>query len=71
VLATLDSFFQDNVKGRKLQADGTWRRKTLRKGEEPFRVQIETYRQAQRALGKARARTGVSLEPLAAPEGVA
>ena len=71
VLAALDAFFQDNVKGRKLQPDGTWRRKTLRKGEEPFRVQIETYRQAQRALGKARARTGVSLEPLAAPEGVA
>jgi polyphosphate kinase len=71
VLATLDAFFQDNVKGRKLQPDGTWRRKTLRKGEEPFRVQIETYRQAQQALDRARARTGVSLEPLAAPEGVA
>jgi polyphosphate kinase len=71
VLAALDAVFQDNVKVRKLLPDGTWRRKTQRKGEEPFRAQIETYRQAQRALGRARARAGVSLEPLAAPEEVA
>jgi polyphosphate kinase len=71
VLSALDAIFQDNVKGRKLLPDGTWRRKALRRGEEPYRAQIETYRQAQRALGRARARAGVSLEPLAAPEEVA
>jgi hypothetical protein len=32
---------------------------------------VELYREAQRALGRARARTGVVLEPLSAPEELA
>jgi len=71
VLAALDAFFQDNVKGRRLQPDGSWKRKRPGRGEEPYRAQIELYREAQRAQGRARARSGVSLEPLSAPEEVA
>ena len=71
VLAALDALFQDNVKGRRLSADGTWKRRKPGRGEEPFRAQMETYREIQRALGRARARLGVSLEPITAPEGAA
>ena len=71
VLAALDALFQDNVKGRRLMADGTWKRRKPGKGEEPFRAQIESYREVQRALGRARARAGVTLEPITAPEEVA
>ena len=71
VLGALDALFQDNVKARRLLPDGSWKRRKPGRGEEPFRSQIETYRQAQRALGRARARAGVTLEPITAPEGVA
>jgi polyphosphate kinase len=71
VLGALDVLFGDNVKGRRLQPDGTWKRKKPGKGDQTFRAQVETYRRAQRALERARARAGVTLEPLAAPEEVA
>ena len=71
VTAALDALFQDNVKGWRLSADGTWKRRKPGRGEEPFRAQIETHRETQRALGRARARLGVSLEPITAPEGAA
>ncbi len=32
VLAALDALFQDNVKGRRLKPDGTWKRKKPREG---------------------------------------
>ena len=35
VLQALDAMFQDNVKGRRLQADGSYKRKRPAKGEEP------------------------------------
>jgi polyphosphate kinase len=70
VLGALDALFQDNVKARRLQSDGSWKRRKPGRGEEPFRAQIETYRQAQRALGRARARAGITLEPITAPEGM-
>ena len=70
VTAALDALFQDNVKSRRLSADGSWKRRKPGRGEEPFRAQAHTYREIQGALGRARARLGVSLEPITAPEGV-
>ena len=46
----LDAMFQDNVKARRLQADGSYKRRRPAKGEEPFRAQIELYREAQAAV---------------------
>ncbi len=64
VLDVLDAMFQDNVKGRRLQADGTYRRRKSSRGEEPFRAQVHLYRQAQRAVERARAGAAVTLEPM-------
>ena len=65
--AALDAMFQDNVKARRLQADGTYRRRRPAKGEEPFRVQVYLYQEAKRALDRVRAAAGVTLEPLTSP----
>ncbi len=67
VLFALDAAFQDNLKGRRLQADGTYKRRRPAKGEEPFRMQLHLYREAQRALQRARAASGVALEPITSP----
>jgi polyphosphate kinase len=67
VLSALDAAFQDNVKARWLQADGSYKRRRPAKGDEPFRAQIQLYREAQKALGRARAVSGVTLEPLSSP----
>jgi polyphosphate kinase len=67
VLAALEAILQDNVKGRRLQADGSYRRRRAAKGEEPYRSQIELYQETKRALDRQRAGTGVTLEPLRAP----
>jgi polyphosphate kinase len=64
VLEMLDAMFMDNVKGRRLQPDGTYRRRRSPRGEEPFRAQVHLYRQAQRALERARAGAAVTLEPM-------
>jgi polyphosphate kinase len=64
VLDVLDAMFQDNVKGRRLQADGTYRRRKNPRGDEAFRAQVHLYKQTQRALEKARAGAAVSLEPM-------
>ena len=64
VLQALDAIFQDNVKGRKLQADGSYKRKRAAKGEEAYRSQLELYREAKRALDRLRAGAGVTLEPI-------
>jgi polyphosphate kinase len=69
VLQALDAIFQDNVKGRRLQPDGSYKRKRPAKGEEPYRSQLELYREAKRALDRARAGTGVTLEPIRSPIG--
>jgi polyphosphate kinase len=69
VLQVLDAMFQDNVKARVLQHDGSYKRRRPGKGEEPFRAQVELYRQAKASLDRARAATGVTLEPLTAPAG--
>jgi len=67
VLEALDALFADNVKARRLLPDGTHKRKRPPKGEEPFRAQIHTYREAKRALERARAAHGVAFEPAPAP----
>ena len=67
-LAALDAVFQDDVKARRLLPDGTYKRRRPAKGEEPFRAQLHLYRETQRALERVRAASGVSLEPLTAPD---
>jgi polyphosphate kinase len=67
VLAALDAIFQDNVKARRLQPDGSYRRRRPAKGEEPYRSQIELHRAAKRAADRARAGAEVTFEPLPAP----
>jgi polyphosphate kinase len=64
VLDVLDAMFMDNVKGRRLQSDGTYRRRKSPRGEDPFRAQLHLYRQAQRTLERARAGASVTLEPM-------
>jgi polyphosphate kinase len=71
VSRVLDAMFQDNVKARVLQADGTYRRRKLARGEESYRVQIELHREAQQALERARAAAAISLEPVTSPGGEA
>jgi polyphosphate kinase len=67
VLHALDAVFQDNVKARRLQPDGSYKRRRPAKGEEPFRVQLHLYRETQRAQGRARAAMGVTFEPITSP----
>ncbi len=67
LLGALDVLFQDNVKARRLQSDGSYRRRRPEKGEEPFRAQLVLYREAQKLAARPRG-GGVTLEPLAAPE---
>jgi polyphosphate kinase len=66
-LLALDAIFQDNVKGRRLQPDGTYRRRRPAKGEEAYRSQIELHLEAKRALDRLRAGAGVTFEPLRSP----
>ena len=67
VMAALGAFFQENVKARWLQSDGTYRRPP-RKGAEPFQAQLrlyeETYRRKERSEGAA----SLVFEPLPRPE---
>jgi len=67
VLTALDVPFQDNVKARWLQPDGSYKRRRPAKGDEPFRAQLQLYREAQKAVDRARAVSGVTLEPLTSP----
>jgi polyphosphate kinase len=68
VHASLEALFADNVKGRRLQADGNYKRRKPAKGEEPFRSQLRLYAEAQRALERARGAAAVTLEPITSPE---
>jgi polyphosphate kinase len=67
VLQALDALFQDNVKGRRLQPDGSYKRKRPARGEEPYRSQLELHRDAKRAVDRQRAGVGVVLEPIRSP----
>jgi polyphosphate kinase len=66
-LLALDAILQDNVKVRRLQPDGSYKRRRPAKGEEAYRSQIELHREAKRAADRARAGTEVTFEPLPAP----
>src|SRR5688500_5026221 len=60
--------FLDNVKSRRLLPDGSYRRRRPNKGEEPFRAQEHLYRHAAAALERARAASGVTVEPVTLPD---
>jgi polyphosphate kinase len=66
-LLALDAIFQDNVKARRLQPDGSYKRRRPPKGEEPYRSQIELHREAKRAAERLRAGAEVAFEPLPSP----
>jgi len=62
VLEALDAMFLDNVKARRLQADGTYKRRRPTRGEESYRVQVRLYELGRRALERARAAATPSFE---------
>jgi polyphosphate kinase len=66
-LEALDAMFDDNVKARRLQPDGSYKRKKAARGEEPFRAQVRLYQDALRSFQKAAAASGVVLEPIGTP----
>jgi polyphosphate kinase len=66
-LLALDAIVQDNVKGRRLSPDGSYKRRRPARGEEPYRSQIELYRETKRAAERARAGAEVTFEPLPSP----
>jgi polyphosphate kinase len=68
VLSALDAAFADNVKGRWLQSDGSYRRRKIARGEDPYRSQLELHREAKRAAERARAGAGVTFEPRRSPD---
>jgi polyphosphate kinase len=63
VRAALDAMFRDNVKARRLGADGTYRRVRRAKGEPPFRVQQFLQDEARRVADAARDRAGIVFHP--------
>jgi polyphosphate kinase len=67
VIDALDAMFADTTKARRLQADGSYKRKRPGKGEEPVRSQLLLYKEAERAMERARAAMAVSLEPISSP----
>jgi polyphosphate kinase len=67
VLEVLDFMFLDNVKARRLNADGSYRRKRPARGEEPFRAQVRLYEQTRRAAERARASGTQVFEPVTLP----
>jgi len=69
VLRALDAGFRDDVKARVLQSDGGYVRRPRWPGEAPYHSQIELHHDARRAVERARAASGLELEPLASPEG--
>ncbi|MES1211856.1 MAG: RNA degradosome polyphosphate kinase, partial [Acidobacteriota bacterium] len=69
IRTTLDAMFADNVKARRLQTDGSYKRRRPAKGEEPYRAQIELYRETRRSLERARAEAELALTPLSSPGG--
>ncbi len=68
VMAALDAYFQDNVKSRWLQKDGTWKRRKLRRGDPPFQAQQRLYEAALHESERAR-RTTLVLEPRTSSRG--
>ena len=63
VLHALRAMFQDTVKGRWLQPDGTYRRRPAEAGEPAFRVQQALQRESARIASRARDAVGMTFEP--------
>jgi polyphosphate kinase len=66
LISTLETFFQDNVKARILQADGTYIRATPGDSE-PLRCQEYFYREARQAVKQAEQSRRTVFEPHRAP----
>jgi len=64
VLQILDVLFRDNVKGRRLAADGTWRVPARQAADAPFIAQTALYEHARRAWERREAAPPASLEPI-------
>jgi polyphosphate kinase len=63
VKAALDAMFRDNVKARRLRADGTYKRVSRAQGEAPFRVQQVLQDERRRMAEAAEERAGIVFEP--------
>lgn len=68
VQEALEAMFQDNVKARRLQPDGSYKRRRPPKGEEPFRAQLQQHAAARRAYERLRSAAAPSFEPLSATD---
>jgi polyphosphate kinase len=64
LLHTLDVLFSDNVKGRRLAADGTWRVPPRHASDPPVVAQTVLYDHARRAWERRAAAPPASLEPI-------
>jgi polyphosphate kinase len=64
LLHTLDVLFSDNVKGRRLAADGTWHVPPRHAADPPVVAQAVLHEQARRAWERREAAPPASLEPI-------
>ena len=67
VLHALRAMFRDNVKARRLRADGTYERRTPVPGEPPYREQQVLQDEARDTARLARESAGVTFTPEKAP----
>ena len=65
LLKILNILFKDNVKARRLLADGTWRVAARPASDAPFIAQAALYEQVRRAWEKREAALPDNFEPLA------
>lgn len=63
-IAILETYFKDNVKARRLLADGGYECLAPPKGKKAFRSQEVLYRRACKAIGETRQTRPTALEPL-------
>ena len=64
LMHVLDVLFQDNVKGRRLFADGTWRVPPRHAADAPFLAQVALYDHARRAWERRNTAPPATLEPI-------
>jgi hypothetical protein len=66
LLDALDVLFKDNVKGRRLNADGVWKVPPRAAADPAFIAQLALYEQTRRAWEKREAVPPATFEPLTA-----
>jgi polyphosphate kinase len=71
LLHTLDVLFRDNVKGRRLAADGTWRVPARQAADAPLVAQGALYDHARRAWERRQSAASAVLEPIERGPGLA